>query len=159
MERLRERQNDYGEVDLDKVGGDDLLREMIRRLEVHTEVLFDIAETNRYSRGGYDGPFLRGKSYGYAPAPGGGQRSPLVTLFSGRGAPTALLITGDGTGVGTDRLFISDDKGQISGGYTVGLTGPFQLRIIADRDQILYSAVDFTGAVLATTVNVREGRL
>mgnify|MGYP001611898800 CR=1 FL=1 len=132
-----------------------LLRRIAAELILANERLELIAMTSRFNRGGYDGPFIVGRTYTLGPE---AAKTPAI-VFSGRGYPVALLIEITGTGVATDELFISDDNGAMTQGLRVSLTANSTLRIIADTGQEYYAQPGFTGLVSSTTMSVREGRL
>lgn len=143
------------ERDLPMVDASTLLRRLIAETHYGNLMLEELLRTSRFNRGGYDGPFLVGRSFTL----GAGSMDDPIEVFAGRGEPAAILLQTDGTGVATDRLFVSDTRDAMRGGFSVSLASETEIRIIADRRQPYYAAAFFTGVPTSVVVRVREGRL
>lgn len=118
----------------------------------------DMIRTARFSRGGYDGPFLRPRHVQTT------STSPFREICGGQQFPVALLIEFTGTGIPTDYLLISDDRGAMEGGYKIAAGSDISIatgnpiRIIADRHQ-QYFVQTVTKANVSIRLRVMQGRL
>lgn len=112
------------------------------------ELLEELLRTSRYNRGGYDGPWLSASRYAVSGAE-------TVRVFPGRGEPSALVISWEGTGNADENLYVGTDPGQVMSGFIASLTTTGQLRLIVEEHDNLYARTD--GA--AVTLRVVHGKL
>jgi hypothetical protein len=137
-------------------GGVEVELYRIRRLleEMHAGMA-DLLSTTRFSRGGYDGPFLRGQLVTLA------ADGPPAKIVRGGEFPKALLLEAYAVGGAGDNLRISDDPGMMATGYIIGLAVAHTLddgnpiRLVVDRAQDLWAQYHRLNPMSPDTVQLR----
>lgn len=154
------------DVDVEALSSEGLLRRLVLEQQRTNELLSAIVLTTRYSRGGYDGPFLSHRVVQLDRIAPARAALEIKLAVAGRGLPIALRIAWEGVGVpggggSGGRLVIGTDRNAMARGRPIDVTADGEVRIIVAPHQDLWATGNLSTALPATffRFEVEEGRL